>query len=319
MPAVVSSTDGSNVAGTSEADGRRRWPRCSKYDRKVSRISSEVTPRLWRIPRRRPRAAGTRSGRARRRARARRARGCSPARRARHRGRAVAELHGVDLGRVGVQADAPQTRTVVVASAVLGPTVTVFARASVASTYSGSSSPPIPRPRRWPTVKWWWPRWRPTRRPARSTMSPGRSRRAPWRARNRARPVPARKQRSCESALLATGRPAARAIVADLGLARAGRRAGSAGARARRGSARRACSSGPWPGRRPGAGGRRACGGRSGRSSASRRRGGRRTRASRRGGRGRCSRRTGSGSGRRRGRRATGRRRPPGTRRAGRS
>src|SRR3954447_19927249 len=34
----------------------------------------------------------------------------------------------------------PRTRTVVVASAARGPTVTVFARASVRSTYSGSSS-----------------------------------------------------------------------------------------------------------------------------------------------------------------------------------
>ena len=30
MPAVVSSTDGSKVAGTSEAEGRRLWPRLSK-------------------------------------------------------------------------------------------------------------------------------------------------------------------------------------------------------------------------------------------------------------------------------------------------
>src|SRR3954467_10762480 len=45
MPAVVSRTDGSNVAGTTEAAGSRRCPRDSKYDRKVSRISSEVTAR----------------------------------------------------------------------------------------------------------------------------------------------------------------------------------------------------------------------------------------------------------------------------------
>jgi len=44
MPAVVSRTDGSNVAGTSEADARRRCPRVSKYDRKVSRISAPCTP-----------------------------------------------------------------------------------------------------------------------------------------------------------------------------------------------------------------------------------------------------------------------------------
>ena len=46
MPAVVRSTDASNVAGTSEADGRRRWPRRSKNDRYVSRISSVVMPEL---------------------------------------------------------------------------------------------------------------------------------------------------------------------------------------------------------------------------------------------------------------------------------
>ena len=40
----------------------------------------------------------------------------------------------------------------------------------------------------------------------------------PWRARNRARLVPARKQRSWESALLATGSPAAAASLSDLGL-----------------------------------------------------------------------------------------------------
>ena len=44
MPAVVSRTDGSYVAGTSDADARRRWPRCSKKERKVSRISSLVVP-----------------------------------------------------------------------------------------------------------------------------------------------------------------------------------------------------------------------------------------------------------------------------------
>ena len=92
-----------------------------------------------------------------------------------------------------------------------------------------------------------------------------------------ARPVPARKQRSCESALRATGSPASRASARTSGLRRA-RRAGSAGARASRGSARRACRSGPWPGRRP----RRRrpsarARARSGRWPASRRRGGRRT------------------------------------------
>src|SRR3954453_16823080 len=43
MPAVVSSTDGSYVAGTSELEGSRLWSRATKKSRKVRRISSEVT------------------------------------------------------------------------------------------------------------------------------------------------------------------------------------------------------------------------------------------------------------------------------------
>ncbi len=43
MPAVVSSTDGSCSAGTSEPEGRRLWSRLSKKLRKRSRISSDVT------------------------------------------------------------------------------------------------------------------------------------------------------------------------------------------------------------------------------------------------------------------------------------
>src|SRR4029077_12798552 len=42
IPAVVSSTDGANEAGTSDPEGRRWWPRCSKNSRKFLRISSEV-------------------------------------------------------------------------------------------------------------------------------------------------------------------------------------------------------------------------------------------------------------------------------------
>ena len=49
-------------------------------------------------------------------------------------------------------------------------------------------------------------------------MSPGRSRAPPWRARNAARPVPARKQRSCESAFEATGRSASAASARTSGL-----------------------------------------------------------------------------------------------------
>ena len=43
MPAVVSRTDGSYVAGTSEPDGSRLWSRATKKSRNVLRISSEVT------------------------------------------------------------------------------------------------------------------------------------------------------------------------------------------------------------------------------------------------------------------------------------
>ncbi len=39
MPAVVSNTEGSCTEGTSEADGTTLWPRSSKKERKVSRIS----------------------------------------------------------------------------------------------------------------------------------------------------------------------------------------------------------------------------------------------------------------------------------------
>ena len=50
-------------------------------------------------------------------------------------------------------------------------------------------------------------------------MSPGRSRSPPWRARNAARPVPARKHRSCESALLRDRQPGLRGDRAHLRLA----------------------------------------------------------------------------------------------------
>src|SRR3954447_19883261 len=42
MPAEMRSVEGS-LRGTSDADGRRLWSRSSKYDRKRSRISSDVT------------------------------------------------------------------------------------------------------------------------------------------------------------------------------------------------------------------------------------------------------------------------------------
>src|SRR5689334_7924431 len=43
MPAIVRSVEVSSGAGTSDAEGRRRWPRSSKKRRKVSRMSSAVT------------------------------------------------------------------------------------------------------------------------------------------------------------------------------------------------------------------------------------------------------------------------------------
>src|SRR3954447_5131604 len=46
MPAVVSSTEGSSSAGTSDDDGRRLWSRCSKKERNFSRISSEDMLRM---------------------------------------------------------------------------------------------------------------------------------------------------------------------------------------------------------------------------------------------------------------------------------
>ena len=109
--------------------------------------------------------------------------------------------------RLGRCSRAPRTRTRGVASSSRAPTVTVL-RSRVLGEHVAAAPPAaMPRPLRWPTVKWWWPRWRPTTRPPRSTISPGRSRAPPWRARNAARAVPARKQRSWESGLR---RPAAR-------------------------------------------------------------------------------------------------------------
>src|SRR5262245_22254686 len=53
MPAVVSRTDGSCSAGTSEPDASRRWSRLSKKLRKRSRISTDVMA---------PRSLGARDG-----------------------------------------------------------------------------------------------------------------------------------------------------------------------------------------------------------------------------------------------------------------
>src|SRR5436309_8461074 len=63
MPAVVSSTDGSYVAGTSDADGRRRWSRASKKDRNLSRSSSELRTGGMRLSLRPPPIASHRRAR----------------------------------------------------------------------------------------------------------------------------------------------------------------------------------------------------------------------------------------------------------------
>ena len=79
-------------------------------------------------------------------------------------------------------------------------------------------SPPIARPRRWPTVKLWWPAWRPTTVPAWSTMSPGRSGSAPWRARKAALPGPREEAEVLGLGALATISPASSASARTSGL-----------------------------------------------------------------------------------------------------
>ena len=132
------------------------------------------------------------------------------------RRRAVAQAHGVGLG--AVQPQAAHARPCCVAAASRGPTVTVLARASVARTYSGSrgrDAEALALADREAVVAVVAAE---RRAPPRSTMSPGRSRMPPWRARKVARPVPARKQRSCESGLRATSRPACSASARTCGL-----------------------------------------------------------------------------------------------------
>ena len=205
-------------------------------------------------------------------------------------------------------------------SASRGPTTTRLVAASLSSTYSGADAA-TPSPRRWPTVKPWWPRWRPSARPRRSTISPGRGRIPPWRARNAAGSG-AGEEAQVLGVGLAGDRQAglggqlahARLVQIAEGEAQALQRGGR--------RARRACSSGPCPDRRrSGAAGRRRRRprARSGRWPARRRPAARRARSSRRGARGRCSARTGSGSGRPRDRRGTATRRRRGTPRAGRA
>ena len=288
--------------------GRRRWSRSSKKPRNSSRISSDVTQRLWRIPARRRRAGRPRSAPARRRRPARAARSSSPRSVQGTGRRAVAQLDRVDLGagacrrasrtrtpvggqrrarpdghgvgaRVGAQDVERLGRAADLQAAALADGEAV--RAAVAADDAPGDVDDVARALAQPAVA---------------------GQEAP---RARCRPG------STGPASRAWRPPAARARRRSRGPAPCrARRAGSAAARASRATARPACRPGPWPGRRPGAAGPRACGARSGRWPASRRRRGRRRRASRRGARRRCSARTGWASGRRRGRPATARRRP---------
>ena len=108
-------------------------------------------------------------------------------------------------------------------SARRGPTVTVLAWTSVASTYSGSGAE-MPRPWRWPTVKACAPVCSPSTVPRRSRIAPGRAPSAPWRSRKAPWRVPARKHKSCESRLPATASPASRGELAHLRLAQGAER-----------------------------------------------------------------------------------------------
>ena len=308
MPAIVNSTDGSCSAGISDADGSRWWSRCTKnsserapdlvggHRASVSPIvphpttsSPSIRHASW------PGAApSTVLVELARSSRAWRPAGGSPGSAPGADG-AVAELDPVDP-RAGRCSRTPRTR-----------------HARGAQRRRGGRRRPgcWPRPcrartaarrprRRCPALadgELCWPRCGPTTSPARSTSSPARSPSPPWRARKRARSVPARKQRSCESALAATGRPAACADPPDLGLRQLPERKPHPRQRARL-AARPACTSGPWRDRRPrAAAGRRRhpaqrCA-RSGRWPAVRTRADRRARASRRAARARCSPRTG--------------------------
>ena len=306
--------------------GRRRWPRCLEERQERSRGSRRRSSRaiVAASDARRRRAAGTavwpgRGAVERARASVERRRRRSVHGTAR---RAVAQLDARRPRAAGaVQAQRRAARRRSWRSAARGPTVTVLARGvGRAARRAARRAPPIPRPRRWPTVKRWCAAVAPERRARRrSTMSPGRSRRPPWRARKRRAPGAGE-----EAEVLRVGLGGDRQAV--LGGERAHLAAcvsSPSGKRSRASDARR--QRGEHVGLvlgRVGGGAQQAVGGaraRSGRWPASRRRGGRRARASRRGGRGRCSARTGSASGRRRGRRATGRRRRRGTRRAGRA
>ena len=149
-------------------------------------------------------------------------------------------------------------------------------------------------------------------------MRPGRSRGPPWRSKNASRPVPARKQRSCESGVRATDSPSRSASSRTCGFVSspsgkriramlAGASAASMYAWSLAGSAAARIS--------PSVADARVVTGGERRRAEPLARG----RASRRAARSRCSARTGSASGPRRGRRSTGRRRRRGTRRAGRA
>ena len=93
---------------------------------------------------------------------------------------------------------------------------------------------PTPSPLRWPTVKWWKPRARRATLAADDTISPGRVAEAGVAREERALPVPARKQRSCESAAPATGSSASAASARTSGLVSSAEREAHPGERLRR-------------------------------------------------------------------------------------
>ena len=194
-----------------------------------------------------------------------------------------------------------------------GPTTTRFGAGVGREHVERLAAPATPIPRRWPTVKSWWPRWLPSTRPLAVDDLALAVREAAVAGEERALALAGE-----EAEVLALGArrrpgsPAAAAISRTSGLVSSASGKRSRASDARR-AAPRACRSGPWRGRPeptssgPSAvvGDARVVAGR----EAGRRRAGRRARPSRRSAARRCSARTGSGSGPRRGRRGS-RRRP---------
>ena len=215
---------------------------CARAPRRAPRAARTAPTRLGRaiVPSRRRarRPGGTRAGRAGPSATSSSSsRSVRPARRpsadARaQRSRAVAQPDGVDAARPAVQRARRAERTVAVASsAARGPTVTRVGARVGAPARRAARRRATPMPRRWPTVKCAWPRWRPSTAPRRSTISPGRSRSPPWRARN-ARAAGAGEEAEVLRVGLGRDRQPGLARRARAPRAWSARRAGSASARA---------------------------------------------------------------------------------------